>query len=174
MENKGHKAFVEDVAKLREEIETLRKENIRLISVVEAQFKEHNSEFTSLLNMIKDIKEEVDVDRVVRGRNNHRVENVHSSVTCQAFPCMDNTCIKHYTEEEGNIRKSVSQAARDREGALGSNGRMLERIGNKSKKGKPVTPGMSKSKFWAPVGNNDPGRGQNCSQSLVFMILCLL
>ena len=36
-------------------------------------------------------------------------ENVHSSVTCQAFPCMDNTCIKHHTEEEGNIRKSVSQ-----------------------------------------------------------------
>ena len=75
---------MEDVAKLREEIETLRKENIRLISVVEAQFKEHNSEFTSLLNMIKDIKEEVDVDRVVRGRNNHRVENFHSFVSCQA------------------------------------------------------------------------------------------
>ena len=96
--------------------------------------------------MIKDIKEEVDVDRVVRGRNNHRVENVHSSVTCQAFPCIDNTCIKHYTEEEGNIRKSVSQAARDREGAQGNDGRMLERTGNKSKKGMPAVPGMSKSK----------------------------
>ena len=43
--------------------------------------------------MIKYIKEEVDVDRVVRGHNNHRVEKADSPVTFHIFPCLDLTCL---------------------------------------------------------------------------------
>ena len=61
------------MAKLKQEIQTLWEENTRLIVDVKTKFKELNCQITSLLEMIKDIKEEVDVDRVVRGHNNHMV-----------------------------------------------------------------------------------------------------
>ena len=45
-ESEGYQAFVEDVAKLREEIETLRMVSTRLIAAVEANFKEPNGQFS--------------------------------------------------------------------------------------------------------------------------------
>ena len=152
-----------------EEIKSLLSEIIRLRKETDTHVNTQNENSKQLFEMIKDIREDLNVERAVRWQNDSEIfhqqvtwaENEGHSVTCLNFPCMNNTCIKHYTEEEGNIRKSVSQAARVREGALGNNRRMLERTGNKRKKGKPVTPGMSKSKFWAPGSNNDPGRGHN-------------
>ena len=69
----------------------------------------------SLLNIIKVIKEEVDVDRVVRRRNNHRVENVHSSMTCQAFPCMDNTCVPGSQGQGGGSWERRDDVGEDRQ-----------------------------------------------------------
>jgi hypothetical protein len=111
----GYQAFVKDVAELREDFETLRMENTRLIIMVEAQSKEHNGQFTRLLEIIKNIKEEVDVNRVVSGHDNHRAEKVYSYVTCDIFPCLDLHFLEHYTEL-GNIRCYNAKAARDRDG----------------------------------------------------------
>ena len=96
--------------------------------------------------MIRNIKEEVDVDRVVRGHNNHRVVKVYSSVTCHIFPSPDLTCLEHYMDE-----------------ASWENGRIGDRKGDKSKKGKPAAPGMSSSLSTngIPGGNIGHGRGQS-------------
>jgi hypothetical protein len=76
--NEEFQAIVQEVNKLRQEIETLREENERLRSEANARFKEHNDQNENnrrLLEMIKDIKEEVDVDRVIRGHNDIMVED---------------------------------------------------------------------------------------------------
>ena len=63
--------------------------------------------------MVKDLKEELDVDKATRvspaGTARPKVEeakeqiveevNEGDFVTCLGFPCMDTTCLKHYTVE---------------------------------------------------------------------------
>ena len=91
--------------------------------------------------MIKNIKEEVDVDRVIRGNNNHRREKFYSSVTCHIFP---------YTEE-GYSRVYDAQAARERDGPHGRG------------TGQETVPGISSSLSTngIPGSNISHGRGQN-------------
>jgi hypothetical protein len=155
---------VEDVARLRKEIETLRKENTRFRAAVEAQFEEHRGIVTSqnennhrLLEMIKDIKEEVDVDRVVKGSNYYSMDMVQSSVvTCGGVYCKDKNCLEHYTEE-GDFR-TWAQTDGAREGSRGKDGKNADK--NK-KKGKVADPEMSLRTHRIPGGYNGPGRGQN-------------
>ena len=74
--------------------------------------------------------------------SNHSLEKVYSSRTCHIFPCMDLTCLEHYTEE-GDSRVYDAQAAWTGTGLVGKS--MGDRTGNKSKKGKPAAPRMSSS-----------------------------
>ena len=81
-ENERFQAIMKNVAKLRQEIDTHRKESTKLRPKVKAQFEEHKSLFTNQnenncrildIDIIKDIKEEVDVCTVVKGSNSYRV-----------------------------------------------------------------------------------------------------
>jgi hypothetical protein len=160
VESEGFNAVVEDMAKVTEEIETLRMENTRLIALVEAQTREHNDRFTRLLEMIKDIKEEVDVSRVVSGQGSHRADNVVSSVICDIVPCFDLTCRTHYTEEgKSRVYNACTYRGPDRR----PDRRLGDRPATKSKKGKSLAPGMASS---SPTkrntgGDSGFGRGQN-------------
>ena len=78
------------------------------------------------------------------------------------FPCLDLTCLEHYTGE-CNSRVYDAQAARDKDGPRGKNGSMGDRTGNKSKTRKLAAPGMSSSLSTNGIlgGNIGHGPGQN-------------
>ena len=148
----------QEVAALKEEIKSLMSEIIRLRKETDTQFNSQNENNKQLLEMIKDIREDLDVARAVRRQNEISspetcAENEGDAVTCMAFPCMDNTCRKHYTVE-GHFRVyNVKGKGRD------------ERRGDKTDgknvcKGKSAAPHKSVATSRTPGVYHGPGRGQ--------------
>ena len=87
--------------------------------------------------MIKDLNEELDVDKVKRASSSSPASSARS-VTCLSFPCMDTTSLQHYTVEV--IFMTFGQAARAREEGHGKDEMKGDKTGGKfkKKKGKPV------------------------------------
>jgi hypothetical protein len=73
--NDGLHEIVQAVSPLREEVNTLRLEVDRMVTGTDAQSSDVNHKH--LLEMIKDLKEEFDVDRVRRLGNDNRVSLDH-------------------------------------------------------------------------------------------------
>ena len=115
-------------------------ENTRLIAAVEAQSKEHNGQFTRLLEMIKNIKEEVDVDRVVTATTVWRRSTAPGPVTsspARTSPAWSTT------QRRVTAGFMMHRQPGTGTGLVGKS--MGDRTGNKSKKGKPAAPRMSSS-----------------------------
>ena len=124
--------------------------------------------------MIKDLKEELAVERVKRVSpavtarseveevTQQIVDKVNEvdSVTCLGFLCMDTTCLEHNTVEEDI--KIFGQAAGAREEGHGIDRMKGGRTGGKyRKKGKPAAPERSLATNRTPGSyHGGPGRGQ--------------
>ena len=127
-------------------------EIIRLRKETDTQVNTQNENNKQLFEMIKDIREYLDVARAIRRQNEISspetcAENEGDAVTCMASPCMDNTCRKHYTVE-GHFRVyNVKGKGRD------------ERRGDKTG-GKNVSKGKSLATSRTPGVYHGPGRGQ--------------
>ena len=97
--------IVQMVSELREEVKTLRDEIDRLGKVSDAQFSDHSINQKHLLEMIKDLKEEFDVDRVIRGQSDNRDSSAHvtrpeeDSTSGDNRPKVDSKEIVHLCEE---------------------------------------------------------------------------
>ena len=110
---------MQEVSELREEVKNLRMEIERLRKGTDARLSEAYKNQKHLLEMIKDLKEELDVDKVKRASSSSPASSARSEVkatqqivTCLGFPCMDTTCLKHYTAE--GVCMTLGQAARAR------------------------------------------------------------
>jgi hypothetical protein len=148
----------EEVKKLRIQIEKHKEgTSSRLSDAYENQKR--------LLEMVRDLKEEFEVEKATRvshagtARSKEQtVEEGHEgdSVACLGFPCMDTSCLRHYTVE-GNIRRGqAADRAREEEGH--SKNRVKgDKTGRKHHQGigKSVAPGRT------PGGYQGHGRGQN-------------
>ena len=77
----------------------------RLVKVSDAQFNDHSVNQKHLLEMIKDLKEEFDVDRVIRGQSDNRDSSAHvarpeeDSTSGDNRPKVDSKEIVHLCEE---------------------------------------------------------------------------
>ena len=80
-------------------------------------------------------------------------------MTCLGFPCMDNTCLKHYTVE--GVIRIRGQAADAREEGFGKGRMKGDKTGGKyMRKGKSVAPDKSLANNRTPGNYRDSGRGQ--------------
>ena len=141
-----------------EEFKSLVSEIIRLRKETDTQVNTQNENNKQLFEMIKDIREDLDVARAVRRQNEISspetcAENEGDTVTCMAFPCMDNTCREHYTVE-GHFRVyNVKGKGRDE--------RRGDKTGGKNvSKGKSAAPHKSLATSRTLGGYHGPGRGQ--------------
>ena len=158
MTSEAIQATEQEVAALKEEIKSLRSEIVRLRQETDAQFNNQKENNKQLLEMIKDIREDLGVARAVSRQNEISspetwAENEGDSVTCMAFPCLDLTCLTHYTVEGHSRFYSVKGQGRDE--------RRGDKTGGKNvSKGKSVAPHKSLASSRTPGVYQDPGRGQ--------------
>ena len=161
--------LTQEVIELRDEVKNLRVEIDRLGKGTDARLCDAYTNQKHLLGMIKDLKEELDVDKAKRvlqaaapmvkdrqqiAKGAMAVGDEGDPRTCLAFPCMDITCLEHYTEE-GDIRTSSREEGHVEDEKKG------DRMGRKSmKKGKSVAPDKSFAANRTRDGHRGPGRGQ--------------
>jgi hypothetical protein len=172
-------AHTQEVSELREQVKNLRVE-VKNLSVeidrlgkgTDARLKDAYTNQQHLLGMIKDLKEELDVDKAKRVSPEAKVEDRQQigkgalavgdegdSRTCLSFPCMDTTCLEHHTGK-GDIR-IFGQAASIREESHGKDGKKGDKTGVKTmKKGKSAVTDRSFATNRTHDSYRGPGRGQ--------------
>jgi hypothetical protein len=172
-------AHTQEVSELREQVKNLRVE-VKNLSVeidrlgkgTDARLKDAYTNQQHLLGMIKDLKEELDVDKAKRVSPEAKVEDRQQigkgalavgdegdSRTCLSFPCMDTTCLEHHTGK-GDIR-IFGQAASTREESHGKDGKKGDKTGVKTmKKGKSAVTDRSFATNRTHDSYRGPGRGQ--------------
>jgi hypothetical protein len=175
----GLQEFTRAVSELREEVRTLRQEVDRLGSVNQQH----------LLEMIKDLKAEIDVDRVMRQEKENGTEAGFKKVYTKLSDAYTNQKqllerikdLEREIDEDKAGRDSLAVNPRVEDGQWNAKGAMATdegdytawsrdrpyeengRTGNKTKKGKPAAPGMSSSSATnrTPEGNIGHGRERN-------------
>ena len=167
--------LTQEVSELRDGVKNLRAEIDRLGKGTDARLCDAYTNQKHLLGMIKDLKEELDVDKAKRvfqaaapkvkdrqqiAKGAMAVGDEGDPRTCLAFLCMDTPCLEHYTEE-GDIR-IFGQATSSKEEGHVEDEKKGDKTGGKSmKKGKLVAPDKSFAANRTRGGHRGPGRGRS-------------